>query len=157
MKSEGIEFEWGPEGHCPVQAEGTFDGVPFYFRARGTRVTVDVGGWKEMLSGNKYVSEEWSWDGPEYEWPDAGWIRTETAMAFIHEAYEQWKHDKAEQDTPPFGKRFYKSRTDYETHAHRVWSVATMLKEEDPEKFKDAIEWLFAHSQKLRERKKPVL
>ena len=32
-----IVYEYGPEGLCPVQAEGTIDGYPFYFRARGER------------------------------------------------------------------------------------------------------------------------
>ena len=31
-------------GNCPVQAEGTIDGKPFYFRARGMRWTMGVGG-----------------------------------------------------------------------------------------------------------------
>lgn len=72
----GIVIDW-LGGNCPVQAEGTFDGEEFYFRARGTQVTCDVG--------------EWTWHGPEYEWPDAGWIMETTAMAFISEAYSAWK------------------------------------------------------------------
>lgn len=30
-------------GYCPVQAEGTIDGVPFYFRARGRRWSMSIG------------------------------------------------------------------------------------------------------------------
>jgi hypothetical protein len=76
MNQAGIAVEW-LGGNCPVQAEGTFDGTPFYFRARGTEVRCDVG--------------DWHWDGPEYEWPDAGWISQDLAHAFIHEAYEAWQ------------------------------------------------------------------
>lgn len=71
-----LEIDW-LAGNCPVQAEGTFDGEPFYFRARGSVVTLDVG--------------DWEWRGPEYEWPDAGWIGEELARAFIQEAYAAWQ------------------------------------------------------------------
>lgn len=77
---EGVVIRW-LGGNCPVQAEGTFDGAPFYFRARGTSVTCEAGD----------VANEWCWDGPVYEWPDAGWISEETALAFIATAYEEWK------------------------------------------------------------------
>ena len=30
-----IEYEQGPCGLCPVQAEGKINGLPFYFRSRG--------------------------------------------------------------------------------------------------------------------------
>jgi len=30
-----IEYEQGPCGTCPVQAEGKINGLPFYFRSRG--------------------------------------------------------------------------------------------------------------------------
>ena len=31
-------------GNCPVQAEGTIDGRPFYFRARGQSWSMGIGG-----------------------------------------------------------------------------------------------------------------
>ena len=74
----GVVFEW-IGGNCPVQAEGTFDGVPFYFRARGTSVTCEVG------------TEFWCWDGPVYDWPHAGWISEDTARAYIDTAYHEWR------------------------------------------------------------------
>lgn len=74
--SVGIVVGW-LGGNCPVQAEGTFDGEAFYFRARGTQVTCEVG--------------EWEWRGPEYEWPDAGYISEAVARAFIGEAYGAWR------------------------------------------------------------------
>lgn len=30
-------------GACPVQAEGTVDGIPFYFRARGNGWSLSIG------------------------------------------------------------------------------------------------------------------
>ena len=30
-----IHYDQEPSGTCPVQAEGTINGLPFYFRARG--------------------------------------------------------------------------------------------------------------------------
>jgi len=38
-------------GACPVQAWGTFHNVPFYFRARGSSVTCEVG---ETARGKQY-------------------------------------------------------------------------------------------------------
>ena len=74
--STGIDIHW-LGGNCPVQAEGTFDGVAFYFRARGTSVTCDVG--------------DWMWEGPTYEWPDAGWISENLARAYIEQAYADYR------------------------------------------------------------------
>jgi hypothetical protein len=75
-ETQGLTIAW-LSGNCPVQAEGTFDGRAFYFRARGASVTCDVG--------------EWTWDGPEYEWPDAGWISEDVARAYIAAAYAEWQ------------------------------------------------------------------
>ena len=37
-----IEFTNGPAGTCPVQAEGTINGYPFYFRSRHARWSLYV-------------------------------------------------------------------------------------------------------------------
>lgn len=37
-----IEFTNGPCGTCPVQAEGTINGYPFYFRSRHARWSLHV-------------------------------------------------------------------------------------------------------------------
>ncbi len=66
-------------GNCPVQAEGTIDGVPFYFRSRGDQWSFGV--------GPEPVGEpEWEHIEPYGEWPEAGWITTGQAMAFIDKA-----------------------------------------------------------------------
>lgn len=77
VRDGGVVIRW-IGGNCPVQAEGTFDGVPFYFRARGTSVTCEVG-------------SDWCWEGPVYDWPYAGWIPEERGESYIDEAYRRWK------------------------------------------------------------------
>ena len=68
-------------GLCPVQADGTVDGVPFYFRSRGDR-------W-QMAIGEKPVDVTLGWaDGwlreAEYgTWPDAGYMPIEEAEEII--------------------------------------------------------------------------
>lgn len=59
-------------GNCPVQAEGTINGAPFYFRARGARWRVEVG-----------EPHFWSMEQPFGEWPDAGWMSEDDARGFI--------------------------------------------------------------------------
>ena len=64
-------------GNCPVQGEGTVDGVPFYFRARGEY-------WSFTISLTKcgelgfYRRERWG-DGPY----DAGWMPERVAREII--------------------------------------------------------------------------
>lgn len=65
-------------GNCPVQAEGTIDGTPFYFRARGARWTLSVGG-RDVILEPDWFHEEPYGDGPF----DAGWMSLEEARGFI--------------------------------------------------------------------------
>ena len=37
-----IEYEQGPGGQCPVQAEGKINGLPFYFRSRGVSWSLSI-------------------------------------------------------------------------------------------------------------------
>ena len=67
-------------GSCPVQAEGTIDGVPFYFRSRGARWSISVCA-TDLMGNPEFYHEE-----PYGEWPDAGWISEEEARAFIEES-----------------------------------------------------------------------
>lgn len=64
-------------GNCPVEVEGTIDGKPFYFRARGEHYTLGVGAdpigspdwfWREQYSPEKYA---------------AGWMTEDEARAFL--------------------------------------------------------------------------
>lgn len=64
-------------GNCPVQAEGTINGKPFYFRARGEIWSLGIGGADPC---GKPEWEHLEWFG---EWPDAGWMTTEEATDFL--------------------------------------------------------------------------
>lgn len=67
-------------GNCPVQAEGTIAGKPFYFRARGEHWSIEIGG---CIDDGR---PEWRHAEFHGEWPDAGWITEEEARAFIAKA-----------------------------------------------------------------------
>lgn len=64
-------------GNCPVQAEGTINGVEFYFRARGQRWTLGIGG--DVVLAPDWCCEEPYGDGPF----DAGWMGEDEARGFI--------------------------------------------------------------------------
>ena len=71
------EIEW-LGGLCPVQAEGTIDDKPFYFRSRGTHWSFTV--------GSDIIKPEWYYEEEYGEWPSAGWISEEEALSFIEKA-----------------------------------------------------------------------
>lgn len=84
-----VEIEWIGRA-CPVQAEGTINGVPFYFRARGQSWKIGIGnnpaavamnidktGWKK--------SEPWG-----EKMYDAGWMSEETAKEIIERCAEEY-------------------------------------------------------------------
>jgi hypothetical protein len=85
-------------GNCPVQAEGTINGEPFYFRARGEHWSIEVEGGFVLEDAEKgiprhgfYMEREYG-DGPY----DAGWMPVDEARGFITEAaehYTRWKAD----------------------------------------------------------------
>jgi hypothetical protein len=132
VASVGVDIEW-MGGLCPVQAEGTFDGVEFYFRARGTSVTVDVG-------------ENWTWYGPEYEWPDAGWISEETARSYVNEAYACWR----ERDKPRcIPMRKLRKQNDNRDRQWMYTIVAADLKRNAVEGSEQAQAWLMAEAARL--------
>lgn len=67
-------------GNCPVQAEGTIDGEPFYFRARGNRWSIGIG-------GDTVSAPSWFYQEPYGKEPFlAGWMSPGQARAFIAEA-----------------------------------------------------------------------
>ena len=67
-----LKIDW-IAGNCPVQAEGTINGVEFYFRARGDR-------WTFIIMDE---SDNFSY-GEEYK--DAGWMTDEVAHRLIEDA-----------------------------------------------------------------------
>lgn len=130
-----LEIDW-LSGNCPVQGEGTFDGEAFYFRARGTHVTVDVG--------------DWEWSGPTYEWPEAGWISEDLARAYIQYAYQEW----LTRDTRTRERSRYRQMNDNRHAAMKYILVAAELEQAIGDEAKAAIEWLQSKAhQKLTETK----
>lgn len=74
-----IVFAW-MEGNCPIQAEGTFGGKEFYFRARWNSMRVYVGG---IVKPEFLYEEPYDEDGPG----SAGWAPKEDCLAFIRRAF----------------------------------------------------------------------
>jgi hypothetical protein len=68
------------EGNCPVQAEGSFNGVEFYFRARGKRWSIEVGKSPKWNYEEPYGSDDFS----------AGWVIDAEAVDFIEKAAILW-------------------------------------------------------------------
>jgi len=67
-------------GNCPVQAEGTVDGKPFYFRSRGDTWSMSIGG------ADVVGAPEWYHEQSYGVWPDAGYITEDQAMKFMEAA-----------------------------------------------------------------------
>lgn len=69
-------------GLCPVQAEGTIGGKPFYFRARHQQWSLSIGGADVIMEPEWHTSQPWG-NGPF----DAGYMPVEDAAAIIeHQA-----------------------------------------------------------------------
>lgn len=95
-------------GNCPVQATGTIDGEPFYFRSRGEHWSIEIGPGNANLIVESFErghrSEETQrlealgcWRYEEYygSWPDAGWIEEDEARTFIAKGANLWRASKA--------------------------------------------------------------
>lgn len=86
-------------GMCPVQAEGTIDGVPFYFRARGEHWKFSAGidpvkislGWAEGF----FREEEWG-DGPF----SAGYMPLDEAQKIIEKCAAEFQQERKQHGTP---------------------------------------------------------
>lgn len=63
-------------GFCPVQAEGTVDGKPLYFRARGMRWNLTIGDRGEWEYGEAFGTQQF----------EAGWMEEDTALDFVRKA-----------------------------------------------------------------------
>lgn len=89
--NSGIVYDW-IGGNCPVQSEGTVDGVPFNFRSRGNRWTLDVG---------YFEATAWSYSEPYgTEKFAAGWISEDQARQFIEKAVELYRLDPVSKAHP---------------------------------------------------------
>lgn len=89
---EPIVVIHGIGGNCPVQAEGTINGAPFYFRARGEHWSMEVGGGFVLEDEKKgipatgfYIERDYG-NGPF----DAGWMPIDEARSFIAESAAEY-------------------------------------------------------------------
>ena len=76
-------------GNCPVQAEGTIAGEPFYFRARGEHWSIGIGG--DVVGEPDWFYQE-EYPGEKFA---AGWMTEAEAFAFISQAAERYDADFA--------------------------------------------------------------
>ena len=70
-------------GFCPVQGEGSFDGTPFYFRARGTGWSLWLG---KAFNPNDLIAQHKDPDRGEF-W--AGHMPLDEARSLIEAAYAE--------------------------------------------------------------------
>jgi hypothetical protein len=87
MTDQGLQIDW-LGGCCPVQAYGTIDGIPFFFRSRGDK-------WSFGVGPEPVGDPEWKHIEPYGVWPDAGYIMTDEAEAFINKAVAIYRERKA--------------------------------------------------------------
>jgi hypothetical protein len=83
MRDVGIHIDY-IGGNCPVQAEGTVDGKPFYFRARWDKWSIGIG-------CEPVLSPEFYREAPYGERPgEAGWMPQYQALIFIAKAIREY-------------------------------------------------------------------
>ena len=76
-------------GNCPVQAEGTIDGEPFYFRARGNAWSIGIGGRCPIVRPDWSCREAYGEDAFA-----AGWMSEDEARSFIFQAAERYRSNR---------------------------------------------------------------
>ena len=84
LRGLGVDVDW-ISSPVPVSAEGTVDGEPFHFRARGAS-------WKLMIGPKDLWFTDGAWTyGRDYGvWPEAGWMEEHEALEFIEEGVRAW-------------------------------------------------------------------
>lgn len=90
-------------GECPVQATGTIDGEPFYFRARWGTWRLSIGSDFEddtkgmAVHGRNVVGRpRWSYEEEWGEGPfDAGWMSKGDAIKMIDKGAEKYRKERA--------------------------------------------------------------
>jgi hypothetical protein len=91
-----IVIEWLGD-NCPVQAEGTINSHPFYFRARGSHWSLEIA---TGLNGPRDYLKWGDVSNYRYEEPygngsyDAGWMSEDEARQFIAKGALAWVNDK---------------------------------------------------------------
>ena len=87
MSAPVVVIDW-LGGNCPVQAEGTVNGEPFYFRARGCWWSMSIG--QQPVDAPNWHFEQEYGKGPY----DAGWMPEDEARGFIAYAAQKWADEK---------------------------------------------------------------
>lgn len=80
-------------GHCPVEAEGTFDGLSFYFRARNDSYTLSVAENADIRAVDIAVYDTVTYS--YYEggmFYNSGWMEHADAIRIVEEGY--WRFQK---------------------------------------------------------------
>jgi hypothetical protein len=81
-----IKYEYGPCGNCPVQAEGTINGLRFEFRARGQHWSLEITKDKErIVLRERYLGKHYGPTKPEAKFA-AGYATPEECKKFIERA-----------------------------------------------------------------------
>jgi len=70
-------------GKCPVQGEGKIGDAYWYFRARGARWSITVATTEDEAVWPREGEPLYHHEEPFGEWPEAGWMSDEMAIAFI--------------------------------------------------------------------------
>jgi hypothetical protein len=86
MEDMELKIDW-LGGNCPVQAEGTVGNKKFYFRSRGARWSMNIGG-EDLIT-----NPEWRYEEPYGETFEAGWITEVEARLFIEKAVRKYRKD----------------------------------------------------------------
>jgi hypothetical protein len=86
-------------GNCPLQAEGTINGVPFYFRARGGSWSMGIGQDPVGIphrplffegDSRPTIPDEWFCECTWGKWPDAGWMPEPEARRLVEWCAEEY-------------------------------------------------------------------
>jgi hypothetical protein len=82
-------------GNCPVQGEGFVDGKEFYFRARGERWSMSIGGTDVVMNPEWYYEQDFG-EAPF----DAGWMEEAEARGFIDQAVALYREAMPDHGRP---------------------------------------------------------
>ncbi len=102
-------------GFCPVQAEGEFDGIYFYFRARGSYWRFEAGGNATNSKGARWWHEE-CWPGPTGF--EAGYMSDDDAIRCILKAIDLHRFSDR--------SRFEEGHRDYERTTLEGWFLGAL-------------------------------
>ncbi|MDO3432152.1 hypothetical protein QWJ46_05600 [Rhizobium sp. CBN3] len=108
IERNGYVLNW-LGGNVPIQGEGTIDGKPFYFRARGAQWSLEIDYVEEADRPPMWWHvEEWG------EWPDAGYMPADVALEMIDKAVALYREQRPQEIGP--------DHPGWADHVLRAWS-----------------------------------